>query len=110
MNLNIIGKPAYKLELPSNIARVYLMSYVSHLRKNLRVSDEEIHTEDMDLQDPLEYLEHFMKILDQAVKKLEGRPFLSAKSCEATTPKEKQNERQKDSEAAPHLFTNRAPP
>ena len=61
MNLNIIGKPAYKLELPSNIARVYLMSYVSHLRKNLRVSDEEIHTEDMDLQDPLEYLEHFMK-------------------------------------------------
>ena len=56
------------LELPSNLARVYLVSYVSHLRKSLRVLDEEIHTEDMDLQDPLEYLEHFVKIPDQAVK------------------------------------------
>jgi hypothetical protein len=34
------------------------MLYVSHLRKHLRVLDEEVQTEALDLQDPLEYLEH----------------------------------------------------
>jgi hypothetical protein len=54
--LNRIGKPVYKLELPSNLAGVYPVFYASHLRECLGVLDEEVHTKAVDLQDLLEYL------------------------------------------------------
>jgi len=66
--LKRIGKLAYKLELPTNLARVHPVFHVSQLRKCLRVPEEQVHTEALDLQDTLEYLEHPMKILDRDVK------------------------------------------
>lgn len=66
--LKRIGKLAYKLELPDNLAGVHPVFHVSQLRKCLRVPEEQVHTEALDLQDTVEYLEHPVKILDRDVK------------------------------------------
>ena len=61
-----IGKLAYKLELPPNQAGVHPVFHVSQLRKCLRVLEEQVQIEALDLQDMLEYVEHPIKILDIA--------------------------------------------
>ena len=66
--LKRIEKLAYKLELLANLTGVHPVFHVSQLRKCLRVPKEQVHTEALDLQDTLEYLEHPMKILDRDVK------------------------------------------
>jgi hypothetical protein len=62
--LQKIGKLAYKLELPPNLARVHPVFHVSQLWKCLRVPEEHVQTEALDLQDTLEYVEHPIRILD----------------------------------------------
>ena len=47
--LSRIGKLAYKLELPPNLAGVHPVFHISQLRKCLRVLEEQVHTEDLDL-------------------------------------------------------------
>ena len=58
-----IGKLAYKLELPEELIGVYLVFHVSLLCKCLKLPDEQVQTEALDLQDTLEYKEHLIQIL-----------------------------------------------
>jgi hypothetical protein len=59
-----IGKLAYKLELPEELVGVHLVFHVSQLRKCLKLPEEQVPTEALDLQDTLEYREYLIQILD----------------------------------------------
>ena len=63
-----IGKLAYKLELLEKLAGVHPVFHVSQLRKCLRVPDEVVPTETLDIQDTLEYKEHPVRILGRDTK------------------------------------------
>ena len=63
-----IGELVYELELPEHLSRVHPVFHVSQLRKCLRLPEEQISLEAVDLQDNLEYLEYQVQILDQAEK------------------------------------------
>jgi hypothetical protein len=63
-----IGKLAYKLELPEELIGVHQVFHVSQLRKCLKLPDEQVPIEALDIQDTLEYREHHIRILDRAEK------------------------------------------
>ena len=63
-----IGKLSYKLELPEELTGVHLVFHVSQLRKCLKVPDEQVPIEALDIQDTLEYKEHPIRTLDRAKK------------------------------------------
>jgi hypothetical protein len=106
--LKRIGKLAYKLKLPANLVGVHPVFHVSQLRKCLQVPEEQVHTEALDLQDTLEYLEHPIKILDRDVKETRRTTIPMCKvqwsnhtEREATWEKEEELRKQH-----PHLFTD----
>ena len=106
--LKKIGKLAYKLELPPNLAGVHPVFHVSQLRKCLRVLEEQVQTEALDIQDTLEYLEYPVQILDRAVKETRRTTIPMCKVLwsnhterEATWEKEEDLRKQH-----PHLFTD----
>ncbi|WVZ90691.1 hypothetical protein U9M48_036972 [Paspalum notatum var. saurae] len=63
-----VGDLAYELELPEHLSGVHPVFHVSQLRKCLRLPDDQISLEVVDLQDDLEYLEYPVQILDRAEK------------------------------------------
>ena len=63
-----VGKLAYELELPKKLTGVHLVFRVSQLRKCLKLPDEQVPIEALDIQDTLEYREHPIWILDRARK------------------------------------------
>jgi len=63
-----IGDLAYKLQLPEQLTGVHPIFHVSQLRKCLRVPNEVLPPETVDLQETLEYMEYPIKILDRAEK------------------------------------------
>jgi hypothetical protein len=60
------GEVAYQLELPSQLSNVHDIFHVSQLKKCLRVLEEQLSTEDLDLGGDLTYNERPIKILDTA--------------------------------------------
>ena len=68
-----IGKLAYKLELREELAGVHPVFHVSHLRKCLRVADEVVPTDTLDIQDTLEYKEHPIRILGRDTKETRSK-------------------------------------
>ncbi|WVZ88805.1 LOW QUALITY PROTEIN: hypothetical protein U9M48_035278 [Paspalum notatum var. saurae] len=60
-----VGDLAYELELPEHLSGVHP---VFHLRKCLRLPEDQISLEAVDLQDNLEYLEYPVQILDRTEK------------------------------------------
>src|SRR6266540_2771028 len=63
-----IGAVAYLLELPEEMSDVHNMFHVSQLKKCLRVPDEQVPLEILDLQQDLQYQERPIKIIDIAVR------------------------------------------
>jgi hypothetical protein len=62
-----IGKVAYKLELPPELAGVHPVFHVSQLRKCV-VVEKRVPTQALDVQETLEYLEYPVRILEWAEK------------------------------------------
>jgi hypothetical protein len=55
---------AYQLELPSQLSDVHDVFHVSQLKKCLRVPEEQIPMEDLDVNDDLSYQDYPVKILE----------------------------------------------
>ena len=68
-----IGKLAYKLELPEELMGVHFVFHVSQLHKCLRVLDEVLPTDTLDIQDTLEYKEHPIRILGRDTKETQSK-------------------------------------
>ena len=107
-----IGELAYKLQLPDELAGVHLVFHVSQLRKCLRVPDEAIPAEAVDLQDTLEYMEYPEKILDRAVKETRRTSIPYCKVLWSNhTEREATWEKEADlKEKYPHLFETQVNP
>jgi hypothetical protein len=60
------GEVAYQLELPAWLSDVHNVFHISQLKKCLRVPEEQLPLEELDVQEDLTYEEHPIKILDTA--------------------------------------------
>jgi hypothetical protein len=60
------GEVAYKLELPPQLSGVHDVFHVSQLKKCLRVPEEQLRMEELNLGSDLTYSERPVKILDTA--------------------------------------------
>jgi hypothetical protein len=60
------GEVAYQLELPPQLSEVHDVFHVSQLKKCLRVPEEQLPMEYLDLRGDLTYSERPIKILDSA--------------------------------------------
>ena len=58
------GEVAYEVELPARLSDVHNVLHISQLRKCLRVPEEELPLEELNVQDDLTYTEYPVKILD----------------------------------------------
>jgi hypothetical protein len=58
------GEVAYQLELPPQLSNVHDVFHVSQLKKCLRVPEEQLPMEELDLGGDLTYSERLVKILD----------------------------------------------
>jgi hypothetical protein len=101
-----IGVVAYKLKLPERLADVHDVFHVSQLRKCLRVPEEQVMPDTLDLQDDLRYQEVPVKIVDTMTKRTRTKAFNFCKvqwsrhsEAEATWEKEDALR-----EEFPHLF------
>jgi hypothetical protein len=58
------GEVAYQLELLARLSYVHNMFHISQLKKCLRVLEEQLPLEELNVQDDLTYTEHPVNILD----------------------------------------------
>jgi hypothetical protein len=62
------GKVAYQLELPARLCDMHNVFHISQLKKCLRVLEEQLPLEELNVQDDLTYTEHPVKILENHPK------------------------------------------
>jgi hypothetical protein len=62
--ISLKGEVAYQLEYPPQLSDVHDMFHVSQLKKCLRVPEEQLPMEELDLGGDLTYSEKLIKILD----------------------------------------------
>jgi hypothetical protein len=84
-----IGKLAYKLELPKELAGVHPVFHVSQLHKCLKLPKEKVPTDALDLQDTLEYREYLFRYLIELPKRQEAPLYQCARYCGAITLNER---------------------
>jgi hypothetical protein len=60
------GEVVYQLELPARLSDVHNVFHISQLKKYLRVPEEQLPLEELNVQDDLTFTEHPVKILDTA--------------------------------------------
>jgi hypothetical protein len=65
-NINHKGEVTYQLELPAQLSEVHDVFHVSQLKKCLRVREEQLPMEYLDLGGDLTYSERPIRILDTA--------------------------------------------
>ena len=59
------GKVAYRLKLPEHLAAVHDVFHVSQLKKCLRVPEQNVEVEGVELEPDLTYSEYPIRVLDQ---------------------------------------------
>jgi hypothetical protein len=67
-----IGPATYRLELPESMSDIHNVFHVSQLRKCLKVSENRIEEEAIQIQKDLRYREKPVKILDSAIQKTQN--------------------------------------
>jgi hypothetical protein len=87
---------AYKLKLPERLSYVHVVFHVSQLRKCLRVSEEQVVSNTLDVQDDMRYQEVPIKILDTMTKRTRMKAINLCKvqwthHSEATTMRKKED-------------------
>ena len=60
------GEVAYQLSLQENLSKVHDVFHMSQLKKCLRVPEEQLLAEDLEVQEDLTYIEKPMQILETA--------------------------------------------
>jgi hypothetical protein len=68
------GEVAYQLSLPENLSAVHDVFHVSQLNKCLRVLEEQLPIEDLEVQEDLTYIEKPTQILRQQIRSLGEAP------------------------------------
>jgi hypothetical protein len=58
------GEVTYQLKLPSQLSDVHNVFHVSQLKKCLRVPEEQLPLEELNVKNGLTYIEHPIKILE----------------------------------------------
>ena len=72
-----IGAVAYRIQLPEEMSDIHNVFHVPQLKKCLRVSEEQISLDTIDLQDDLRYQEVPIKILDTVTKQTTTKTYQS---------------------------------
>jgi hypothetical protein len=108
--LERVGAVAYKLHLPEDMSGVHDVFHVSQLRKCLRVPEEQVVQDTIDLQDDLRYQEVPVKILDTVTRRTRTS---SVTLCRVQWSRHSEGEATWEREDAlrvesPHLFQTRA--
>ncbi|WVZ96147.1 LOW QUALITY PROTEIN: hypothetical protein U9M48_041819 [Paspalum notatum var. saurae] len=67
------GEVAYQLELPDRLSGVHDVFHVSQLKKCLRVSEEQLQMDDLNVQDDLTYIKYPVQILETTDRVTEER-------------------------------------
>ena len=60
------GEVAFQFELPESLSGIHNVFHVSQLKKCLRVSEEQIPLEELNVKEDLTYKEYLVKILEIA--------------------------------------------
>jgi hypothetical protein len=66
------GEVAYQLSLPESLSDVHDVFHVSQLKKSLRVPEEQLPTEDLEVEEDLTYIEkptQILKTVDQVTQR-----------------------------------------
>jgi hypothetical protein len=66
------GEVAYQLSLPENLSAVHDIFHVSQLKKCLRVPEEQLPIEDLEVQEDLTYVEkptQFLETVDRVTRR-----------------------------------------
>ena len=67
------GRVAYKLQLPPKMRAIFNVFHVSQLRKCLRVPEERVETEDINIESDLAYEEKPVQLLDSKERVTQNR-------------------------------------
>jgi hypothetical protein len=70
-----VGAVAYKLQLPQEMSDVHDVFHVSQLKKCLRIPEEQVTPDTMDLQDDIRYQEVPIRILDTVTRRTRNSTF-----------------------------------
>ena len=73
------GEVAYQLELPEHLSAVHDVFHVSQLKRCLRVSEEQLSIDDLEIQDDLTYTKKPVQILETNERKTRNRTIRMCK-------------------------------
>ena len=73
------GEVAYQLELPGHLCAIHNVFHVSQLKRCLRVPEEQLSMDDLEIQDDLTYTEKPVQIFEKDERKTRRRTIRMCK-------------------------------